>query len=967
MNFTLENSRDKTYTAAEHMRKAFPEKFTGECDAEFVNAKKSCAVGVAGLPYYMPLCLYILNDPQVSEYLCGYSEENNLFCVDGGIKHYTDSGEKVLPEKVRDAVASALGVLNKSAGYIDGEGAHVIDLKTHPVGSHFDVNLLLGNRVGFENPLLTTPKAALDSFGRGSFRAAAETTVLANRYVLRMEENGEPVNRQFYIYENGKQIFYSANANENVKTAVCRHLQNRTVITYETECGLKIKRTIFIMPQEEGMPEAVEAQRVEIENTGLSERNLKIVFTGMFGIFDQQGVAGDIVYVNIVHESGIVLDGDSVAALSPHFNPRYGQRARRFATLFVNGEYMDEYSCDYNDFVGGGDILHPQHGAHLSSHQSRKSAPFFAMAKNITLGAGETVFADSYAGIVSDPENADEKFKKQLAVFTEKYKSGKALTDTYAAVVDFVNGYSSYIDFRSDDSMLNSYISRNLPFQVLYQSFVTRAFAWTQKGGRMVGFREIQDMYASMYYMTAMGNSALAKDMIKQWACNVYEEGYANHNFYWESSGAGGASDDQLWLVQAVYRYVMLTGDISFLDCEYPIAGSDKKRSLFDTMLAAVTYSGCISLGKHGLPLLDGCDWNDCLCLDTDAVNGPTKIKMYREQLERTGGEWGEPIENHWCESVMNAFLLKLAYDQLCELCKISGRNDWEKVLSDRCKTLTDNIQKHAWKGDFFARCLINNPQMKYEYLGGMGDGMSANPDFPGSYWLNSFSWSVLSGCADEEQIRVMLDSIEKYIKTPSGLTLTSPCAMERISRTTAQDHYFKGDRENGAVFKHATMMATAAMFKAAKTVKDEKLAERLSQTGFWMVDLVVPYSTLKTPFITKGNPRFCTQYNNSETRENIGPMLSGTASWLALTTFEYLGVSHVDGGINLMPILPFELEKAEYTVRADGASYDITVTKNNGFARPGENTKYTFDGMPCGSLIPNPKDGKRHKVTVSM
>ena len=219
----------------------------------------------------------------------------------------------------------------------------------------------------------------------------------------------------------------------------------------------------------------------------------------------------------------------------------------------------------------------------------------------------------------------------------------------------------------------------------------------------MVGFREIQDMYASMYYMTAMGNSALARDMIKQWACNVYEDGYANHNFYWESSGAGSASDDQLWLVQAVYRYIMLTGDVSFLDCEYPVSGSDKKRSLFDTMIAAVTYSGCISLGKHGLPLLDGCDWNDCLCLDRDSVNGPTKMKLYRQQLERDGGKWGEPIENHWCESVMNAFLLKLAYDELCELCRISGRTEWEKILSDRCKTLSDNIQKHAWKEDFLS------------------------------------------------------------------------------------------------------------------------------------------------------------------------------------------------------------------------------------------------------------------------
>lgn len=63
-------------------------------------------------------------------------------------------------------------------------------------------------------------------------------------------------------------------------------------------------------------------------------------------------------------------------------------------------------------------------------------------------------------------------------------------------------------------------------------------------------------MYASMYYMTAMGNSALARDMISQWAKNVYKMGYANHNFFWEGKEPGQCSDDQLWLAQAVYRYI---------------------------------------------------------------------------------------------------------------------------------------------------------------------------------------------------------------------------------------------------------------------------------------------------------------------------------------------------------------------------------------------------------------------------
>ncbi len=967
--YTNVKARDRQPLASKLLEKVFEGKLCGFTDGEFLSWDCKTVLGATGLPYYMPVCLYALNDPEISEYIFENDGESHLFDFEGGLSHYTEKGRIDIPENVKEKLLAIFERLETSAGDIDEDGAHVIDLKAAPIGPHFDVNLLLGNRVGFENPLLTTPKSALDSLGRGSFRGKAENQVLATRYVWRMEENGEPVNRQFYLYENGEQIFYSADVDTNVKCAVCRHLQNRTVITYETECGLKITRTIFIVPHEHDMPEAVEAQRVEIENTTDRDRTLRIVFTGMLAVFASTGLFDDVVYANIVHESAILTNEEGrPVCVSPRLHPRYGRYCRRFATVLANGEYFDEYCVNYREFMGSGDIKHPENGGRLSSRQNRKDAAFFALAKTLPVKAGEVAIADSYAGICSHDDDVTEKFLRQANNFIEKYRDPASLAASYKSVVDFVENYSSYITFNSEDKKLSSYISKNLPFQVLYQSFVTRAFAWTNKGGRKVGFREIQDMYASMYYMTAMGNSGLARDMISQWACNVFEDGYAYHNFYWGGDGIGVGSDDQLWLMQAVYRYVLLTGDVDFVNEMLPIAGcEDKKRSIFDTMMASVTYSGCISVGDHGLPLLDHLDWNDCLKLDYDSISAPDKMELYRKQIEERGQEWGARFDSHFCESVMNAFLLKIAYDNMATLADLSGREKEAKWLREKCAVLCDDIQKHAWKDDFFARCLINNPEKGYTYLGAGGDGLSLEPSFPGSYWLNSFSWALLAGVATEEQMRIMLDSVNKYLKTPAGLTLTSPCDLDKVSETTAMDHYFHGDRENGAVFKHATMMATAAMFKACKVIKDEALAAEFAECAFWMLDLVLPYQTLKTPYVTKGNPRFCTQYNNSETGENIGPMLSGTASWLSLTVYEFLGINHVDGGIELKPVLPFETEKASYTVRVDGTEFDITVEKSKGFARPTDSTVYTFDGEKCTCIIPNPRDGKKHTVTVKM
>jgi cellobiose phosphorylase len=80
------------------------------------------------------------------------------------------------------------------------------------------------------------------------------------------------------------------------------------------------------------------------------------------------------------------------------------------------------------------------------------------------------------------------------------------------------------------------------------------------------------------------------------------------------------------------------------------------------------------------------------------------------------------------------------------------------------------------------------------------------------------FSWSLLSGVADETQISSMLAFADHYLKTPSGYQL---CSAEDLTLTGAKEaatsHYFPGDRENGGVFKHATMMFTRALLLAAK------------------------------------------------------------------------------------------------------------------------------------------------------
>ncbi len=949
-------------------------------DALFVDGSFSNLIAVAGLPIRIPCVVDLFKHHVVEKYLRALTQSGKsillLYQENSFFLYKKDDQAAItqvaLTDSLQQAILDSIHYINTGAGYLNEAGEHSIDLTAPNPGPHFSVNLLLGNRLDFNYPIQTTPKSVVDRLGGGSFRSHAFTQVLAIRWDLRQEENGFPANRQFYLVEEGELIFYSREPEgPNIQSAWCRHSQNYTEITYKTKCGLEIIRNIMLLQHKKGFPIASEVQNITIKNNSTKKRSLRVVYTGMFGTEVPHAMMEDVLYSNIIMQAGILKNNDgTILALTHDYHPLNRQSDLRFNSMIAyTGSglcFSKEFCTDYNDFVGNGSLSMPDALNYLPNRIARKGPGFFAYALPVTVASHHTAHMVNFTGLVSsvdNPEFSRNTLTKEINALVAEFAPESSFSTHLEKNNDFLKAYTSYLQVRSSDNNLQSFINKNMPFQILYQTFVSRSFSQTQKGYRELGFREIQDLFASMYYFVAMGKAQFVRRAILTWCENVYDFGYTNHNFFWKGKEPGHWSDDGLWLVQAVYRYIELTGDIAFIDTPCKIAGAKKSRPIYPTLKRIIFYSSEVSVGAHGMPLIDKADWNDCLKVDTDYLSGADKEKFYNQNPEKV-----KTVLAEYSESVMNAFLLKLALDHMQNLAEQKGNHDDLQLFKEQSAELKQKINKHAWKKDFYARLLFNRHKDNgYLFLGAEGDNLSLNPEINGSYYLNSFSWAILSGCADDSQIKIMLERLDKYLKTPLGYKLCTEVDLNKISPRTAANDYFPGDRENAAIFKHASMMAVSAMFKAAKQVKDVNLARRLADNAYWMLEKVLPYKTMEDPYALKGNPRFCTQYINSNTGEHIGPMLSGTASWLALAFFESLGLEYKQQGIICDPMLKKDVESVSYELKTEKAVYQISIKKPKGFFRCKDNkVHFVLDGKRIeGNIIPLFVDTKKHTLLI--
>ena len=323
-------------------------------------------------------------------------------------------------------------------------------------------------------------------------------------------------------------------------------------------------------------------------------------------------------------------------------------------------------------------------------------------------------------------------------------------------------------------------------------------------------------------------------------------------------------------------------------------------------------------VGAHNHIRLRNADWNDALDMAPDkgesvaftsayaynfrelaaylekyeTVTEKSQLELMEEIAVLLAGDMQKYEQTKWKQTILNQYVLTCTHN-------ISGRTvlvsiaELAQNLRDKAAWMMEHIRRSEWVTDKEGNGWFNG---YYDNHGNQVEGVHGDNV---RMMLTSQVFSIMSGTADQEMIQKICQSADKYLykEKIGGYRLNTKFDEDKFDLGRMFGFAY-GEKENGAVFSHMTVMYANALYQQGFVREGYKALYTLLATAM----------DFETSKIYPGVP----EYFDASGR-GMYNYLTGAASWFMLTMItEVYGVKGSLGNLTLAPKLMAEQFDAE-------------------------------------------------------